>query len=125
MVVTNLKPEAGVRVDRERLEQLYVQLGHSSAEGVIARAMEELAVRLARVEACYRKGEIDKMARAARSMVAISEQIGLETFAQVSSNVADLSTRGDDTALAACVARLMRIGEGSLIAVWDLQDMSV
>lgn len=125
MVVKKLRPEGVVRVDKERLDQLYAQLGASGADGVVSRAMEELAVRMAKVESCYKKGQLDEMQRAARSMIAISEQIGMETFASVASDVNSLATLDDGTALAATVDRLMRIGENSLLAVWDLQGASV
>ena len=125
MVVRKLRPEGVVHVDKERLDQLYAQLGASGADGVVSRAMEELAVRMAKVESCYKKGQLDDMQKAARSMIAISEQIGMETFASVASDVNNLATLDDGTALAATVDRLMRIGENSLLAVWDLQGASV
>jgi dihydrodipicolinate synthase/N-acetylneuraminate lyase len=125
MVVKKLRPAGVVRVDKERLDQLYAQLGASGADGVVSRAMEELAVRMAKVESCYKKGQLEDMQRAARSMIAISEQIGMETFASVASDVNSLATLDDGTALAATVDRLMRIGENSLLAVWDLQGASV
>jgi hypothetical protein len=125
MVVNKLRPVGTVNVDRERLDQLYAQLGASGAEGVITRAMEELAVRLAKVESCYKKGQLSDMQRAARSMVAISEQIGMTTFATAAGSVNDLADSDDSTALAATVDRLMRTGENSLLAVWDLQGASL
>lgn len=125
MVVKKLRPEASVSVDRERLDQLYVQLGTSGADGVVSRAMEELAVRLARVEKCHRAGDFDELQRAARSMIAISDQIGMTTFATVAKDVSELSLTDDGTALAATVERLTRIGENSLLAIWDLQGASI
>ena len=124
-MVTRLHHDEVVRLDRNRLEQLYAQLGPSGADGVICRAMEELAARLAKAEKLYRRNELNDLQRAVRSMVAIAEQIGMMCFASVARDVADL-TRGTDSAgLAACMARLIRIGEGSLMAVWDLQDASI
>ncbi|AJE45241.1 hypothetical protein P73_0526 [Celeribacter indicus] len=125
MVVAKLRPEGAVQLDRDRLDQLYGQLGPAGAEGVISRAMEELAVRLARVETCFRKAQFDEMQRAARSMIAISEQIGMVTVAQVAGDVSALALGDDGAALAACVERLMRIGENSLLAVWDLQGATL
>ncbi|WP_434289529.1 hypothetical protein [Celeribacter sp. SCSIO 80788] len=125
MVVSKLRPDGTVEVDRDRLDQLYNQLGTSGADGVVSRAMEELAVRLAKVESGYRKGQFAEMQRAARSMIAISEQIGMVTFARVAGDVSALALTEDSTALAACVERLMRIGENSLLAVWDLQGASL
>ncbi len=125
MVVARLRPDGSVKVDRDRLDQLYDQLGTSGADGVVSRAMEELAVRLSKVESSYKKGDFEEMQRAARSMIAISEQIGMVTFAKVAEDVKTLALAEDSTALAACVARLMRIGENSLLAVWDLQGASL
>ena len=125
MVVAKLRLEGDVHLDRERLDQLYAQLGPTGAEGVVNRAMEELAVRLAKVESCHRKGQLEELQRAARSMIAISEQIGMVTFAQVAASVSALAVTDDGTALAATVERLMRIGENSLLAVWDLQGASI
>ncbi|WP_238379759.1 hypothetical protein [Celeribacter ethanolicus] len=125
MVVSKLRPDGTVEVDRDRLDQLYSQLGTSGADGVVSRAMEELAVRLAKVDSSYRKGQFAEMQRAARSMIAISEQIGMVTFARVAGDVKALALTDDSTALAACVERLMRIGENSLLAVWDLQGASL
>ncbi|WP_342772329.1 hypothetical protein [Pacificibacter maritimus] len=124
-MVKKLRPEGAVRVDKERLEQLYAQLGTSGADGVVSRAMEELAVRLAKVESSYRKGQFQELQRSARSMIAISEQIGMETFASVASDVHELACLDDSTALAATVERLLRIGENSLLAVWDMQGSSI
>lgn len=123
--MSKLRPDGTVEVDRDRLDQLYSQLGTSGADGVVSRAMEELAVRLAKVESSYRKGQFAEMQRAARSMIAISEQIGMVTFARVAGDVNRLALTEDSTALAACVERLMRIGENSLLAVWDLQGASL
>lgn len=125
MVVMKLRPAGAVNVERERLDQLYAQLGASGADGVITRAMEELAVRLAKVESCYKKGQLTDMRRAAKSMVAISEQIGMTTFAVAAASVNELADSDDSTALAATVDRLMRTGENSLLAVWDLQGASL
>ncbi|MGH1330385.1 MAG: hypothetical protein ACRBBK_05840 [Paracoccaceae bacterium] len=124
-MITKLRPDEAVRLDHDRLEHLYMQLGPSGAEGVVARAMEELAARLSKVERLYKRGELGEMQRAARSMIAISEQIGMVTFARVAEDVTRLSDSENSAALAATVGRLIRIGEGSLMAVWDLQDASI
>lgn len=125
MVITKLRPASFVQVERERLDQLYAQLGTSGADGVVSRAMEELAVRLAKIHSCYKKSDLDEVRRAARSMIAISEQIGLITFARVAHDVSTLANSNDSAALAATVDRLLRIGENSLLAVWDLQGATL
>ncbi len=65
------------------------------------------------------------MRKSARSLVAISEQIGMTLLAQVALDVTRCIDAGDRIALAATMARLLRIGERSLSEIWDLQDLSI
>ncbi|MCA0042266.1 hypothetical protein LA304_02060 [Celeribacter sp. ASW11-22] len=111
--------------DRERLDQLYAELGRSGADDVISKAMEELAVRLAKVGNAHKKGDFPQVQKSARSMIAISDQIGMVTLARVAGAVNELAQSGDYVALAACVSRLVRIGENSLLAIWDHQGASL
>lgn len=124
-MITQLRIDETVRLDRDRLEHLYMQLGPNGAEGVVSRAMEELAVRLAKASKCFKRGDIEELRRTTKSMVAISDQIGMAAFARVAGDVQSLCDGQDGAALAACMARLERIGENSLMAIWDLQDLSV
>lgn len=120
-----LRQKEVVRVDSDRLEDLYRQLGEAGAEDVVCRALEELAARLSHTERCYREMKWDDMRKSARSLVAIAEQIGMVLLAQVAQDVTICIDAGDRIALSATVARLLRIGEGSLTEIWDLQDLSI
>jgi len=60
-----------------------------------------------------------------KNIVAIAQQIGMTTLARVGRDVISLIPGFDSAAYCAALARLVRIGEGSLVAVWDLQNMSV
>ena len=122
---TLLKQTEHVRLDQDRLGELYVQLGESGAEDVVCRAMEELAIRLAHTERLYRQNHTDDMRKSVRSMIAIADQIGMKSLASVARDVTHCIDCGDKTALAAVLARLLRIGEGSLTAVWALQDVQI
>jgi hypothetical protein len=121
----NLRPDESVRLNPSRLTELFVQLGNRGAEDVVCRAMEELAVRLAEIEAAYWQGEFVKVSKGARGLIAIAEQIGLNGLSQVARHVTATASREDSTAIAATVSRLVRIGDKSLTAVWDARDMSV
>ena len=112
-----------VRLDQDRVESLYHQLGESGAEDVICRAIEELAVRLAHCEQLWRKDMAEDLRKSARSLIAIAEQIGMTTLARVAGDVTNAIDAQDPAALGATLCRLMRIGERSLTAVWDLQDI--
>ncbi|NDR55629.1 hypothetical protein [Aliiruegeria sabulilitoris] len=111
-----------IRLDPDSLESLYLELGPAGAENVVCRAMEELALRLSDLPKLHRAGRWEELSRVARSMIAISRQVGLTGFARVAGDVAKCAATGDPIALSATLSRLERIGERSLTAVWDLQD---
>ncbi|WP_246137999.1 hypothetical protein [Maritimibacter fusiformis] len=89
------------------------------------QALEELAAGLSRAGKQYRAHRFDQMRATLRALIAISRQLGLTSTARVARDVLDLSDSTDAAALAATIARLERIGESSLIAIWDLQDLSI
>lgn len=123
--VTLLEKKESVQLDSARLEQLYLQLGEAGAEDVVCRALEELAVRLSHIERCYREDKLSDMRKSARSLIAISEQIGMDALALVARDVTRCIDAQDSVATAATLSRLLRIGETSLHEIWDLQDYSL
>lgn len=123
--ITLLEQRESVKFDTDRLEQLYVQLGESGAEDVVCRALEELAARLSHTEGCYREGRVADMRKSARSLIAIADQIGMAALARVARDVTVCIDHHDPVALAATLSRLLRIGERSLLEIWDVQDHSV
>lgn len=120
-----LKQEEVVRLNPERLDELYSQLGEAGAEDVVCRALEELAVRLSQVELCHREGRLNDMRKLARSLVAIADQIGMHTLSRVAGDVAACVDNCDLVATAATLSRLLRIGERSLSEIWDQQGVSI
>ena len=123
--ISTLMPLEPIRLDPDRLSELYCQLGEAAAEDVICRAIEELAVRLTYCNRLWRLNETDELRKSARSLIAIAEQIGMTTLARVAGDVTQAIDAQDSIAEAAILSRLIRIGERSLTAVWDLQDLSV
>ncbi len=123
--VTQIRPAEDVRVDHDRLGALYSELGHAGAEDVVCRAMEELALRMAHCDRLYRAGDMVELRKSSRSLVSIADQIGMNVVAKVAADVTQCIDSGDHVALGATLARLMRTGEGSLTAIWDLQDITI
>ncbi|MCQ0092174.1 hypothetical protein [Roseovarius sp. M141] len=119
-----LKQNEVVRLNSNRLEELYSQLGEAGAENIVCRALEELAVRLSHTERYYSDGRLAEMRKSARSMVAIADQIGMHMLSRVAADVAACAGGSDLVATAATLSRLLRIGERSLSEVRDLQDVT-
>ena len=116
--------DEGVRLDGDRLAALYAELGEAGAEAVICRAMEDLASVLADLQRLAVQGDLARMPDCAGLLARVAGDIGMATLVRVAGDVADCAARGDLTALTAVLARLVRIGDRSLTAVWDLQDRS-
>jgi len=114
-----------VRLDPGKLNELYTQLGEAGAEDVVCRAIEELAVRLSHCERLWRQSDLPNLRKSARSLVAIADQIGMSAMAQIAGDVTDAIDLDDNPAIAATLFRLLRVGERSLTAVWEQQDLSV
>lgn len=120
-----LRHEEGVRLDPDRLLALFAELGEQAAESVVCRAIEELAVRLADIQRHAAAGDTVKMLRAGDLLAGVAAQVGMTTLARVAGDVCHCARRGDAAALGATLSRLTRIGDRSLTAVWELQDVTV
>lgn len=121
--VNILPQKEDVRLDSDRLQSLYEQLGEAGAEDVVCRAMEELAVRLSMVERLYRQDRLGEMRKATRSLMGIADQIGMGKLTRVASDVTVCIDAGDPVAQAATLSRLLRIGERSLSEIWEMQGV--
>ena len=117
--------EEPVRLDPERLQSLFDELGERGAEEVVCRAMEEIAVRLSVAERLHDDGRYPEMRRSVRSLVGIADQIGLRAVSRIAGDVTASIDAGDVIALSATLSRLLRVSERSLTAIWDIQDMRI
>lgn len=119
--VVALSHEEGVRLDAARLVALVTDLGDRAAENLVARAMEEMALRLAEMETQYCEGATRDICRNARALSRLAGEVGMTTLARVARDVNTCAGRGDMVGFAATWARLLRIADRSLTAIWDIQ----
>ncbi len=124
-MIQKLRPTEQVQLDKDRLAEIISRLGPRGADEVISRTMEELAVQLAKVHKAVKRGRIQDAQYAAHKIAEFSAHIGMPSLANAAVNVSTIPADDTDCALAAAVARLARIGETSLMQVWDLQDLSM
>lgn len=123
--VVQIQLSETIQLDQNRLGTLYAQLGEASAENVVCRAMEELAVRMAQCDTLWRAQNFEQLRKHARSLIAIADQIGMDDLAQVARDVTNCIDARDNIAVAATLSRMLRIGERSLSAIWSLDDLSL
>ncbi len=118
-----LTHDEAVQLDADQLGLLYGQLGEDKADTIVCRALEELANRLSTIERAYYQGDRPALGKAARGLIGVADQVGMLGMAAIASNVGALAQGQDDPALAAALARLVRLGDRSLAAIWEVQDM--
>ncbi|MEM6371157.1 MAG: hypothetical protein AAF727_00015 [Pseudomonadota bacterium] len=123
--ILQLRLSERVLVDHDRLDALYSEMDHTAAEDMVCRAMEELALRMAHCDRLYRAGDLEELRKSSRSLVAIADQIGMTVMARVARDVTTCAEDRNAVALSATMSRLMRTGEESLTAIWDLQDVTI
>lgn len=123
--ITTLAPEEPARLDTETLSDLYGDMGPRAAEEAVCRAMEELAVRLSEAERAFRRDDWVAVNTCLHRVTAIARQIGMVGLVRVARDCRACLQSGDGVALAATLARLLRTGERSLLAMWDRPDFSL
>jgi len=123
--IITLEQKETVRLDQDRLNGLCSQLGDANAVDVLCRTIEELAVRLSNCERFWQQRDWTGLRKCARSLVGIADQVGMTALARVADDVAQTIDAGDAVATGATLSRLIRVGERSLTAVWDQQDLTV
>lgn len=83
-------------------------------------AIEEMVVCLASIEASWAGGDFSRLGNALKSVVVLSERTGLPDVAHVAREADGLLGGFDEVALAAVVARLVRVGETSLATLLEI-----
>lgn len=118
------RPEP-VGLDQEFLTNLYERLGFHDADYLLCRAVEDIAKRLHQCAKLWSRGDWKDLRAAVASINKSATQVGMPVLARIARDVRDCIDAGDRSALDATLARMVRIGEGSLTEVWGQQDMSI
>lgn len=125
--LATLRHDDGVHLRPEPLIALYAELGDLAADRAVCRALGDIAAQVADMrrlaEAAMPRGRA-ALIRGGRALARAATGLGMVTLAQVAQDVVAAALAGDAAARAATLARLERVGEASLHAIWDLQDVT-
>lgn len=113
-----------VQQDSEPIATIYRNLGTTSAEQVVTRALGELALTMASLAAQVRERDMQDLSRQLRRLQRMSENLGMVSLGLVAGDVRDCLDRADVTAFSAVWARLVRIAERSLAPDKGLLDQT-
>lgn len=123
--ILELPLEEPARFNPGQLELLCDRMGESQAEAEVAYALDRLSALLSEVSNMRARGAPkDELVEVLAALVNDAQLIGMASLARVGRHVLDCLDSGDPTALAATLARLERVGDRSIHAVWDLEDLS-
>jgi hypothetical protein len=120
-----LRHDEGVRLDPDCLAELYADLGEHRAERVFGTAVEDISARLGDLERAAQLRDVAGLVRAADRLAHVARQVGMTSVVRVAGDVLIAARAGDVAAIGATAARLARIGDRSLAAVWDIRDISL
>jgi hypothetical protein len=123
--VTALRPKERVRLDAEPIASIYRNLGTSSAEQVVSRALGELALTLAGLVEQVRQRELGDLGRGLRRLQRMADHLGMISLGLIAAEARICMDRSDATAFAAVWARLIRVAEASLSTDRDVLDQSL
>lgn len=117
--ITALAVSEPVRVDSRRVGDIVTELGETAAQNVIGLALEQLAGALTTADKAIRDADLAEAARQCDLLARLAWQIGLLSLAGVAMDLGCCVEKRDAVALGAIHARLMRVGNRSLTAIWD------
>ena len=127
-VMTNivmLRPKERVQQNVEPIATIYRNLGTSSAEGVVTRALGELALAMSGLAEQVRSHQMSDLAQQFRRLGRMAENLGMVSLADVAGDLSICVQRSDSTAFSAVWARLLRIAECSLACEPELLDKTL
>lgn len=122
--VTELRVDEPARFNPERLESLCNTMGETAAEAEVAHALDRIAAVVRRLPSLDDDARPPALIFDIGALAKDADLIGMATLARVSRDVLACLSRNDDISTAATLARLARVGERSIHAVWELEDLS-
>ena len=115
-------PDEHSCLDIKPLLSICRNLAVPQAAELLCREMEQLAALLTECQKGYAKSEYSVVRQKLDELEAFSKLIGLPVLERVARDVQNCIEVYDPVALSATMSRLLRMGEQSLTAIWDLQD---
>ena len=105
-----------------KIDEIYCEFEPQRAKAIINSALDEFAIRLSVLECASKQNNRSAVRKAVDALMSIGHQIGLGGLTNAAHIVRALTAAFDDPALAAAVARLVRLGDMCLVSLWAIQD---
>lgn len=123
--VATLRLSEEAVVDQDELTRIFIKMEYSKAEEIISSAIDELSRSLTHAERLNQNAETAKLLVVVQAIADLAALLGMAGLAQVSRDVAKCCDQNNRVAVSATVARLLRVGKGSLKEIWELTELPV
>jgi hypothetical protein len=123
--VVFLHPLEPVSLDAAVFQSLVPAWASPGGLSVADDLFEDFVVCLSSLETAWAVGEFGRLESQASKLASLSEDLGLEKCARLARQVIELKAAREDVALAAVVARVVRVGEASLASVLEFAYLRI
>jgi len=124
--VIELRPSERIIIDSATLGDVFKRLGNRRGEDFVMETVESISDTLAEVDAEIRTDDhLAEIAPRALYVSHLSDEIGLTSLARVARDLRTAALRADVVACRAVWERLVRIGDRSLMQIWEQPGLSM
>ena len=113
----------GLRVDTDPILRLQDSLGPQDAAMYLREARDELLCLLTQVEMAHASSSFRRLAPMCHRVGSLGLQLGFPGLRDAAANASGATEDGDSTAIAATVARLLRLGARAVDEMGELQQV--
>jgi cupin superfamily acireductone dioxygenase involved in methionine salvage len=119
-IVTMMERKECVEIDQAQLFQQFNLQADRDRHDLIFDVVEDIARILGRAETQYLKTDYDSLRDSLDSVVTLAQKFGFGHLSRVAQDVKFCVDGNDLVAVSSTFQRLLRVGEQSLFAIWDM-----
>ena len=119
-IVTMMERKECVEIDQAQLFQQFNLQADRDRHDLIFDVFEDIARILGRAETQYLKADYDNLRDSLDSIVTLAQKFGFGHLSRVAQDVKFCVDGNDLVAVSSTFQRLLRVGEQSLFAIWDM-----
>ena len=119
-IVTMMERKECVEIDQAQLFQQFNLQADRDRHDLIFDVVEDITRILGRAETQYLKTDYDNLRDSLDSVVTLAQKFGFGHLSRVAQDVKFCVDGNDLVAVSSTFQRLLRVGEQSLFAIWDM-----
>ena len=119
-IVTMMERKESVEIDQAQFLEQFNRQADRDRHDLIFDVVEDIARILGRAEAQYMKSNYDELRDSLNKITNLGRQFGFGNLSRVAQDVMICVDANDFVSVSSTFQRLLRVGEQSLFAIWDM-----